>query len=329
VTAAPEGLPCPSCGAPSPAGNQFCEACGTGLPQAPGAATPETAVGRFTAVCVNCGSAVGADGYCQQCGYKQPDPHDHEEIDLGRVAGVTDRGLHHPRNEDAMALASGATWSAVVVCDGVSSSANAQAAAKAAVDAAIAVLAPAATAGRNYGETDLTAALTDAATAAQAAVLTVPRDGPGESPSCTFVAALVGSGTVAVAWIGDSRAYWLDAGGERRLTTDDSWATEQVAAGIMSEAAAEADPRAHSITAWLGADAAACVPHTVRFSPESHGRLLICSDGLWNYASTAAALAALLAEVPGDPTPLASAWFLTDWARRAGGHDNITVVIVE
>jgi serine/threonine protein phosphatase PrpC len=268
---------------------------------------------------------VAADGYCEQCGFKQPDPHDHEEMDLGHLAGVTDRGLHHPRNEDAMALTSGAALSAAVVCDGVSSSANAQAAAKAAVDAAIAVL----TSALTDAEPDRAATLQRAAAAAQAAVVTVPRNGPGESPSCTFVAALVGGGELAVGWIGDSRAYWMSAGGGQRLTIDDSWAAEQAARGTMSEAAAEADPRAHSITGWLGADAVAWVPHTVTFSPETPGRLLICTDGLWNYASTPGVLAALMAEIPGDPTALETARFLTAWARDAGGQDNITVVIVE
>ena len=34
-----------------------------------------------------------------------PSPRDHAEVDLGPAAGVSDRGLRHHRNEDAMALA--------------------------------------------------------------------------------------------------------------------------------------------------------------------------------------------------------------------------------
>jgi hypothetical protein len=45
---------------------------------------------------------VTADGYCETCGKKVPAGDDHTEIDLGIVAGVTDRGLRHHRNEDAM-----------------------------------------------------------------------------------------------------------------------------------------------------------------------------------------------------------------------------------
>ncbi len=60
---------------------------------------------------------------------------------------------------------------------------------------------------------------------------------------------------VTVGSLGDSRAYWIGADGARRLTVDDSWAREQVDAGVLDERDAEADPRAHAITRWLGADA--------------------------------------------------------------------------
>ena len=50
-------------------------------------------------------ASVGPDGYCQACGRKVPVSRDHAEFDLGLLAGVTDRGLRHQRNEDAMALA--------------------------------------------------------------------------------------------------------------------------------------------------------------------------------------------------------------------------------
>src|SRR3954470_15838865 len=53
----------------------------------------------------------------------EPEGNDRVETDLGTVAGVTDRGLVHERNEDAMALG---RWPdgtvAAVVCDGVSTS---------------------------------------------------------------------------------------------------------------------------------------------------------------------------------------------------------------
>jgi serine/threonine protein phosphatase PrpC len=321
---------CPACHLPVIAGDRFCEACGA--PLAPSTEQPPQVAPAGT--CASCGAtaAVGADGYCQQCGYKQPDPHDHEEADLGFVAGITDRGLHHHRNEDSMALSSPRADTAVaVVCDGVSSSANADQAAKAAAAAALGVLTEALSDGSADGASradDLADVMCRGVAAAQAAVLGVARNEAGDSPSCTFVGVATHGPTVTIGWMGDSRVYWLGAGDDRRLTIDDSWAAEQVTAGTMTDEEAEADERAHSITRWLGADTAEVLPHTVTFSPRQPGRVLICTDGLWNYASSAARLGDLLAELPSSATPLAAARHLTNFARDQGGHDNITVVII-
>ena len=100
---APSGLAtCPSCGrAVSPQDN-FCEACRTELaPAVVSGAAPKNA-----AVCPECQSAqISPEGYCESCGHKVPSSRDHTELDLGMLAGVTDRGLRHHRNVDALALA--------------------------------------------------------------------------------------------------------------------------------------------------------------------------------------------------------------------------------
>jgi serine/threonine protein phosphatase PrpC len=130
-----------------------------------------------------------------------------------------------------------------------------------------------------------------------------------------------------VGWLGDSRAYHLGADGTvTPLTVDDSWATDQVEAGLLSEAEAQADRRAHVITRWLGLDAPDITP-TVAVARLGPGdRLLLCSDGLWNYAETPEALAGLLRSGAGRG-PLDLARSLVDYARSEGGHDNITVAL--
>src|SRR4051812_15178088 len=122
---------CPRCGESVPPNARFCEACGAEL-HPPEAASPPTAAPATAAACVSCGApaaSIAADGYCGQCGMKQPAPGDHREDDLGAVAGVADRGLHHHRNEDAFAIAQvdlpDAVVRIIVVCDGVSSTADA------------------------------------------------------------------------------------------------------------------------------------------------------------------------------------------------------------
>jgi len=261
---------------------------------------------------------------------KQPAPGDHREDDLGAVAAVADRGLHHHRNEDAFAIAQvdlpDAVVRIIVVCDGVSSTADADLAAQAAAAAACATLQTV-----TATDTGTFAKLTDdAIAAAQTAASAIPPK-DGVTPSCTIVTAIASitestDATVTVGCLGDSRAYWMGGSELRQLSEDDSWASEQIASG-MSEDDAYADARAHIITRWLGPDATELVPRVGTFRLARPSALLLCSDGLWNYAPTTKALAERIAEQGAPPTNLALARALTNFARDAGGHDNITVAI--
>jgi serine/threonine protein phosphatase PrpC len=160
-----------------------------------------------------------------------PSSRDHSEVDLGPAAGVSDRGLRHHRNEDAMALAAeqspNGPMVVAVVCDGVSSSARPDEASLAAVQAALPVLVTAVRAGE-----DLAEASRAAVTAARQAIAALAE--PAGDTSATTFASVVASGyEVTLCWLGDSRAYWLaQAGSEsRQLTQDDSVAGGMVAAG--------------------------------------------------------------------------------------------------
>ncbi|WP_199239224.1 protein phosphatase 2C domain-containing protein [Streptomyces sp. ICBB 8177] len=313
----------------------------------PGAADPRqellmTEAGAPDA-CVACGAddsgggpGVGEDGVCRRCGHVQPKERDHVERELAEVAAVTDRGLRHHRNEDAFAvsrtdLPDGAPAVIAVVCDGVSSATRPDEASAAACEAAEASLRIALAAGGDPG-TAMRDALLSAAEAVNALADPETRDDPHHNaPACTCVSAVVTGDLLTVGWIGDSRAYWIpdDRIGERpsRLTEDDSWAARMVEAGLMSQEEAYADPRAHAITGWLGADAVELDPHTASFQPDLPGVVVVCSDGLWNYAESAAELAAV---VPADARarPLRAAQALVGVALDGGGHDNITVAVV-
>jgi serine/threonine protein phosphatase PrpC len=100
-----------------------------------------------------------------------------------------------------------------------------------------------------------------------------------------------------------------------------------VAAGLMGEAEAYADHRAHAITGWLGADAYELEPHTAAFKPDRPGVVVVCTDGLWNYAESADDMAEA---VPADAAarPLHAARVLVGHALDGGGHDNVTVALV-
>jgi serine/threonine protein phosphatase PrpC len=91
---------------------------------------------------------------------------------------------------------------------------------------------------------------------------------------------------------------------------------------------AENGPQAHAITKWLGRDSPDFVPRTGSTVVTSAGWVLVCSDGLWNYASEAIALQSLIAELSTpDSDPLTLAVALVRWANDRGGKDNVSVAL--
>jgi serine/threonine protein phosphatase PrpC len=329
--------PCASCGQPLEETESFCEACGT-----PRATVPREAAAAVKAEvqavaeeaeggvrCAHCGaelSEITPDGYCGQCGMKQPARTDHLETDLGTAAAVSDRGHRHHRNEDAYELATRGEVTVAVVCDGVSHSSAPDQASAAAASAAMEALEPALGVAI---DAPARATLLQAAVArAQAAVvaLVVPDD--PQTPATTMVAAIVAPGSVTAASVGDSRVYWLgtSAQGGQALTVDDSAAEEAIRAG-MSVTDAYAAPEAHTITGWLGADAGEVRPHLVTATIPHPGLVLVCSDGLWNHYLEAAQLIGLV-EDGEDRTPIAIARRMVAAALDAGGEDNITVAVL-
>ncbi len=298
----------------------------------PPAATAETPVaGRVP--CRSCGATVGADGYCDQCGTKAPTERDHfREAPAAWVAGVCDRGIRHTRNEDAMALsASSATGerAVLVVLDGVSSSLDSDVASLAGARAARDHLRSPLPQGMGTPESRLAAVtkvLTDTVAVANDAVIAATAPDSPNPASATFAVAVLERGLVSYANVGDSRAYWLpDTGPGRQLSEDDSVAQQMIAAGIAREKA-ETSPQAHAITKWLGRDARDLTPRVGQLEPTTSGWLLVCSDGLWNYASEPEALQEQV-RLSGATDPAALALALTDFANAQGGIDNITVTL--
>lgn len=317
-------------------------------PAAPGAApdprtSPDPALipAAGAKVCVACRAGrVDDDGYCENCGHAQPRERDHMEQELGSVAAVSDRGLRHHRNEDAFAVSStalpdGSPAVVAIVCDGVSSASRPDEASAAAAHAANEVLLESLPRGTHPQQ-----AMHEAIVAAAESVNRLAQD-PGQAqehdpqrhqnaPACTLVGAIMASGLLVVGWVGDSRVYWVPAdrtAAPARLTEDDSWAAQMVAAGLMNEAEAYADERAHAITGWLGADSYELEPHTASFKPDRPGLVVVCTDGLWNYAESAAEMAAAVPEDAYE-RPLHGAQVLVGHALDGGGHDNVTVALV-
>jgi serine/threonine protein phosphatase PrpC len=284
--------------------------------------------------CTNCQAPLhDGDRFCEQCGTRLVDEEpeggdgDRIELDLSIAAAVSDRGRVHRRNEDSFYLEVVEGGVAAVVCDGISSASAGNVAARDAAKTAGAVLVGAIADPERDGST----AMIEAIRAAGGAVQQVPwttRTGRVD-PSCTLVSALRRSGELVIGWVGDSRAYWIDSQGIRQLTVDDSLAEEGIARGMLTPEQAAASPVLHTITNWVGPDAPARPPRLAVLTPERPGRLLLCTDGLWNYMATGPELAEQVAALPAGASPAALARALTDTALARGGKDNITVAVIE
>ncbi len=334
-------MPCPECGADAADNARFCESCGACL-------TPNAAPDAPAQTDDRCRCGAGPDetdalSYCLACGIKRTRPtpartalpRDHVEtaLVLG-FAAVSDRGLRHANNQDDVALAvedlGGAAAYVLVVCDGVSSAQEADIASALASIAARDTLRSALHADAPVSISDMIQAIQEAHSTAR----TIPYRRDHETlgpPGTTLVAAVVHQRTITVGWAGDSRAYWIGPDGARLLTHDHSWVNETVDAGEMSLEEASRSKQAHAITRCLGAlnGDDPLEPSAATFPlPADGGLLLLCSDGLWNYADSSEELESLVGGVPPGADALALCRRLVEFALAEGGHDNVTAAVL-
>ena len=141
----------------------------------------------------------------------------------------------------------------------------------------------------------------------------------------TLTAALVREGQVHLAHVGDSRAYLLRAGALRQLTRDHTLVDRMLRAGEISEAEAEVHPHRNVLTRVVGTEPDVSVDERDVGLLEGD-RLVLCSDGLTNMV-TEDQIQAILEATPTNPQEAADR--LVRAANRAGGVDNITVVVLD
>ncbi len=140
----------------------------------------------------------------------------------------------------------------------------------------------------------------------------------------TITAAIVDpeSEEVAIGHVGDSRAYRLRGGKLERLTRDHSLVEEMRRKGQLTDAQAEDHPQRSIITRALGPEPE--VEVDLQTVPAQAGDVfLICSDGLTTMLGDEQ-IARILARATSMQAAVRA---LVDEANRAGGRDNITVVV--
>ncbi len=138
----------------------------------------------------------------------------------------------------------------------------------------------------------------------------------------TLTAALLDGSEVAIAHVGDSRAYLFRDGSLKRLTQDHSLVDELVRRGKLTEEQAAEHPQRSIITRALGPEPEVEVD-TWTYPVRAGDVLLLCSDGLTSMVSEEHMEAILSSSKRLQDAAQA----LINEANAAGGRDNITVVL--
>lgn len=210
------------------------------------------------------------------------------------LAALSDRGRAREDNQDRYLVRRARGVLLLVVADGVGGEVGGDVASTAAVDAVAASF--------EFRAADTAGALASALRTANDAVLRVAEERALPNAASTIVAAAARGRHLAIANLGDSRAYLVRDGAARQVTADHAGATPS------------------SITRFLG-DPRGIAPDVFVEALRRRDRLVLCSDGLTRYV-TPEEIATL---TRGRPDRAAKA--LVDLANERGGEDNVTVAI--
>ncbi len=222
----------------------------------------------------------------------------------------TDVGCVRDHNEDSLVVAP----PLYVVADGMGGHAAGEVASEIAIRT-MEDLAP---------RTPDTEALCQAVITANQAVIDAAQEAGRRGMGTTLTAAILQGERLAIAQVGDSRAYLLHQGNLQQLTRDHSLMAEMIEAGELTEEEARLHPQRSVITRALGSDPD-MLPDLYELNVAAGDRLLLCSDGLTSMLDDDEVEHLMLRHR--DPQHCANV--LVNEAISAGGLDNVTVIVVD
>ncbi|MGN9909453.1 PP2C family protein-serine/threonine phosphatase [Phytohabitans sp. LJ34] len=230
-----------------------------------------------------------------------------------RYAAVSDTGLIRSANQDSVH----AGPRLLAVADGMGGMAAGDLASRIVIES----VAPL---DREIPDDGLIDAMREALDTANGRIREAVAEDPSRDGMGTTLTAVLFTGTaLALGHVGDSRAYLLREGQLQQMTRDDTFVQMLVDEGVITPEQASHHPRRAVVTQALQGGEAN--PAYTFMRPTAGDRWLLCSDGLSNVVS-----AETIGETLGGyPEPLECARRLVDLALRAGGPDNITVVIAD
>ncbi|HEY6445670.1 MAG TPA: Stp1/IreP family PP2C-type Ser/Thr phosphatase [Acidobacteriaceae bacterium] len=243
--------------------------------------------------------------------------------------GLSDVGCERPANEDSYGIEADAGL--FVLCDGMGGGAAGEVASSLAVEAFLDTMSQAKL-GTGVDSAEIGEALRAGVADANSVVLQRSRlSSEFRGMGTTLVSLWLRKGRVdgrmrRAAWlahVGDSRCYRMRDGMLEPLTTDHSLVEQQMQMGQMTADEAEHSPIRHVITRAVGVDTE-LDPEIAIADAESRDVFLLCSDGLTQEVNDAR-----IRELLSGQTHLETACrALVAEAKRNGGHDNITCLLV-
>jgi PPM family protein phosphatase len=160
--------------------------------------------------------------------------------------------------------------------------------------------------------------------AVQAANTSLYNPDPDKDSGTTLTAVLICGRRLYLAHVGDSRAYLCQDGNLEQLTTDHSYVQRLQTVGQITAEEAASHPQRNVLYRAVGQGGELEIDTYTR-SLNRPGKLVLCSDGLWGLAPEV-----MIQSVLEENLSLQEmADKLTELALQGGGHDNITIIVVE
>ena len=233
-----------------------------------------------------------------------------------RYAAATDTGLVRQTNQDAIFVDS----ELAIVADGMGGHAAGEVASSMTIELVC----------QGFEENPTVEGLYNAVNQANLSVLRDARENPEHFGMGTTVIAIgltvddFGVTSPTLFHVGDSRAYQLRDGALRQLSEDHSVAEEWVRMGRLTPEEAAVHPRRHQLTRGVGVEDTISID-VLSLHAQPGDRILLCSDGLSNELT-----GEQIAELASAPYSLEeSVEHLIEAAKRAGGRDNISAIVIE
>jgi protein phosphatase len=242
--------------------------------------------------------------------------------DLGKEripAALTDSGCEREFNEDRYSVIEGPSGLAWIVCDGMGGIFGGELAAQLAIDSIRRDL-------ELLPFRKCADALHDAIAEANRVIVLKRQNELFSGMGTTLVGALFQGPEVAIAHIGDSRAYLVREAQAEQLTVDHTFVQDLVSEGKLSLEEALSHPQAHILTRCIGAEPGleiAVSSYWIWPDKKHEDSLVLASDGLYTLVPDSE-----LANIVSTQIPQQACVTLVELAKSRGGFDNITVAII-